>query len=89
MFSKCLWGGFKIRTYNSIYVEFLKISSEHGCERKMKQETGMRGELGEREEQERNNNDMVRADYKKMNLVFVDYKTALEAVKSKIITAQR
>lgn len=28
---------FKIRTYNSIYVEFLKISSEHGCERKMKQ----------------------------------------------------
>lgn len=55
----------------------------------MKQETGMRGELGERQEQERNNNDMVRADYKKMNLVFVDYKTALEAVKSKIITAQR
>lgn len=50
MFRKCLWGGFKRRTYNSIYVEFLKISSEHGCERKMKQETGMRGELGERQE---------------------------------------
>lgn len=30
MFRKCLWGRFKIRTYNSIYVEFLKISSEHG-----------------------------------------------------------
>lgn len=41
--------------------EFLKISSEHGCERKMKQETGMRGELREAGI-ERNNNDMVRAE---------------------------
>ena len=55
----------------------------------MKQETRMRGELGERQEQKRNNKDRVGEDYKKINLVFVEYKTALEAVKSKIITAQR
>lgn len=49
----------------------------------------MREELGERQEQKRNNNDMVREDYKKMNLAFVEYKTVLEAVKSEIITAKR
>lgn len=48
----------------------------------------MRGELDERQEQKRSNND-IRKGYKKMNLAFVEYKAALEAVKSKIITAGR